>query len=397
MKQFADIQELLRTMQRGASLLEDMFKKRKTVSIRYDDALVALNDDENRLNALIDYGVVVKVGDRLELADDYLNFFEKVLVSNEDIDVASVRQYIDNLKKNVNLYLQVETEQRKPQYLREVKHIFRSINMAAQRNAVDLRRNVNITYKQEPDFGAKRVLLRDFDNKRSQIIALVKQTLNFIDEQTVFFKSAPDVELQLIVKEVRQGLNESVHELIDIGNQIVDYLNRIEYQSRQVKIIRQLKNLKDLFLLEACTNIRDVMQGENAVWMERRPKYSTWVSLDFLFNDDAALPIIERVRSTSTHKARAREHVAEKIDSSFFNPSQFAMRVFRHQELFNAFCAQGTDLFNFVWNYPFKTETTREERLVLFLQLASQYQQQVRFTGETRTLDNLEYPIILSK
>ena len=36
----------------------------------------------------------------------------------------------------------------------------------------------------------------------------------------------------------------------------------------------------------------------------------------------------------------------------------------------------------------------RELRLVLFLQMASQYPEQMRYTGETKTIDNIEYPVI---
>ena len=63
--------------------------------------------------------------------------------------------------------------------------------------------------------------------------------------------------------------------------------------------------------------------------------------------------------------------------------------------------AQSVDLFTFVWNYPFQTETTEEERLVLFLQLASQYDRDERFELQEDTIvvgnHTIQYPIIYPK
>ena len=68
-----------------------MFLKRKTVAIKYDDALETLDGDENKLKHLINFGVIVQTGDFLELDDTYQRFFEEVLAVNEDINIASVQ------------------------------------------------------------------------------------------------------------------------------------------------------------------------------------------------------------------------------------------------------------------------------------------------------------------
>ena len=76
------------------------------------------------------------------------------------------------------------------------------------------------------------------------------------------------------------------------------------------------------------------------------------------------------------------------------NEEQETQHAFNHQEIINGFIAQGDDLFAYVWNYNFEHETDAEMRLVLFLQLASQYDNDLRFTTETNILNNIEYPII---
>ena len=56
--------------------------------------------------------------------------------------------------------------------------------------------------------------------------------------------------------------------------------------------------------------------------------------------------------------------------------------------------AQSGDLFYYIWNYSFTEELDQELRLVLFLQMASQYPEQMNYTAETKTIDNIEYPVI---
>lgn len=47
MPTYNSIKELIRGLQQGAKLLNDMFIKRKTVSVRYNEAVETLDGDEN--------------------------------------------------------------------------------------------------------------------------------------------------------------------------------------------------------------------------------------------------------------------------------------------------------------------------------------------------------------
>ena len=397
MATFHSIKELARGLQQGARLLNDMFLKRKTVALRYDEALETLDGDENKLRHLIDFGVVVRSGDFVELDDMYQRFFEEVLAVNEDINIASVQTYISKLKLGMDSYLASENPGRKVQFLREVRHSFKSIEKATRRNVVDLKRNVDDTYKQEPDFKIKELRLRDFDEKAKLIGELIRQTEKVIDEQAIFFANATDIGMKQTLAEVREGLHESAHGLIAITAQIIDYLNRIEYQSLLVKKVRQLKYLKDQFMIEEHTNVREVMSRTDDVWMEKQPKYMTKVSLDFLRNDDGALDILRDVRRRLSKKTMLKSRLAGRIDECYLADGRETNRAFDHREIMNAFLARGADLFRFVWEYRFAEEIDGEARLVLFLQLASQYDEELRYTSEVQTINHIEYPIIYPK
>ena len=138
MATFRSIKELTRALQQGTKLLSNMFLRRKTVAVKYDDALETLDGDENRLKHLITYGVVVQSGDALELDDAYQRFFEEVLAVNEDINISSVKMYIDKLNLGINSYLAAENNTRRESFLREIRHTFKSIDNATRRNGQQL-------------------------------------------------------------------------------------------------------------------------------------------------------------------------------------------------------------------------------------------------------------------
>ena len=401
METFRDLRELIRWLGRGQTLLADMFSKRKTIAIRYDDAVETLDGNEQILQYLIRHGVIIQNAESLELDDAYQTFFENVLDINEDINVASVEQYVKTLKLNIDSWLATDSDKRKAQFMRAIRHTFRNIDLVTRKNVIDLKRNIDITFKQEPDFKVKKLRLNDFDEKRQQIVSLISETNKIIEQQTIFFKTAMDVDLMMTVNEVRMGLRETTHGLIAIGAQIIDYLNRIDYQSRIVRKIRQLKYMRDQQMLADSTDIEQVLGAVNDVWMEPRNRYRTFVSLDFLRNEDGAIDILQYVRRRLSKKTIIRSRLAGKIDDNYLHTAIDVQHMFNHRELINSFLAQSVDLFTFIWNYPFQTEATEEERLVLFLQLASQYDRDERFERQTETVvvgnRTILYPIIYPK
>lgn len=394
MASFKSVKELTRGLQQGAKLLNDMFLKRKTVAVKYDDAVETLDGDEKKLDQLLKFGIVLQTGDTLELDDAYMRFFEEVLSANEYINIASVQAYISKLRLDIESYLVAENSSRRDKIAKDIRYTFRRIGNTTRNNVKDLKHKVDDTYKQEPNFKIKELCLKDFDEQAKHISELIRQTEKVIEEQSIFFASAMDISMRQTVSEVKEGLHESAHGLIAISAQIIDYLNRIEYQSRLVKKVRQLKYLKDQFLIEEGTDVRQMMAQTDDVWMEKLPKYITRVSLDFLRNDDAALEILGNIRSRLTKKATIKSRLAPSIDAQYLSEQTETTRMFNHQEIMNGFTAQSSDLFTYVWNYEFENSTDNESRLVLFLQLASQYNERLNYTSETKRMSNVEYPII---
>lgn len=396
---FHSIDELIKTLDREKVLLKEMFAKRHSLQFRYDYALEMTEYKEERIRYLIENGVIRDTGDCLEMEDVYQKFFEDVLEVNEEINVSSVRDYISVLNENIDYYLKENNESRKYKYLKEVRRCLKTIALATVRNVLDLKRNMDNTYKNEPNYEIKKSKLKRLSEKLKNISQLITESERVIDtDQPVFFSMAMDVQMKIVVNDVRLQLNESYHNLLEIERQIIQYLNMIDYQNRIFEKVKKLKYLKDQFRWEEATDIRQVIATRNAVWMEPQPKYYIKLSIDNLRTSDEALQCISILsEKLKKKKGRRLDSLAEPIPDDYLKGNRQKLEAVNLQEIYNAFSASSTHLFAFVMNYHYDKKQSREDKLVYFCQIASQYVDKLKFTGNYAESDGVEYPMILPR
>lgn len=398
MSTFRSIEELVKSLDREKELLKEMFAKRKSLSFRYDYALEMTEYKEERIRYLIDYGVIRDTGDFLEMEDIYLKFFEDVLEVNEEINVSFVQDYLTRLNENIDYYLKENNEQRKYNYQREVKRCLKNIALTTVRNVMDLKRNMDNTYKNEPNYKIKKTKLVRLDEKRNNIALLIRKSEELIDYgQPTFFRVAMDVQMRNVVSDVKLQLNDSYHNLIEIQKQIIHYLNLIDYQNRILEKVKKLKYLKDQFLLEEYTDIRQIVAQKNPVWMEPQVGYRIKLSIDHLRTSDEAFQILKKLAMRQKNSVRGKNQLAEAIPEGYLDGQSQILDAVNLQEVHNAFIASGTHLFYFVMNYRYRKDVTRNEKLIFFCQLASQYADQLHFTDSYETVGEVEYPLIYAK
>ena len=406
MSTFRSIDELVKSLDREKELLKEMFAKRKSLSFRYEYALEMTEYKEERIRYLIDYGILRDTGDFLEMEDIYLKFFEDVLEVNEEINVSYMHDYLSRLNENIDYWLKENNEKRKYNYYREVQRCLKNIALTTVRNVLDLKRNMDNTYKNEPNYQIKKAKLERLSEKLNNISLLITECEALIDnKQQVFFRSAMDVQMRNTVSDVKLQLNDSYHNLLEIHRQIVHYLNMIDYQSRILEKVRKLKYLKDQFLLEESTDIRKVLSKTNPVWIEPQTNYRIKLSLENLRTSDEAMQAIRKLASKHKEKKVRLSNVAAAIPEQFLSGGSERLDAVDLQEVYNEFCASGEQLFRFIMNSNGSEkfgvgaiqEATDEERLVYFCQLVSQYADELNITDKYERWGDIEYPVIRVK
>lgn len=395
MNTFRNIDDLIRCLEREKKLLHELFIKRDALSFRYDYALEITDYKAERIRYLIENEVIRESGDYLEMEDIYVQFFEEVLQINEEINISSVNDYISHLKDNITYWVSSSTEKDKIKYYNEVRRALKRIALTTEKNVIDLKRNIDRTYKNEPDYKIKKKKLENLDMKRMGISSLIDNAERVIDTEETFFTVAMDNQLKSLVNDVKLQMNDSYHNLIEIERQIINYLNLIERQSLILEKARRLKYLRDQLILEDKTNISSVASSLNPVMFE--PEIRTLnrrLSLEKMQDDDDLLDIILKVRKELKTRTSLRSRLAEEIPDSYFADESRVSDSVNLKTIFNAFSAAGHNLFKFVYDYEYHNNVADNDKVIYFCQIASLFSQNLELTGTYETLGDIEYPIV---
>lgn len=395
---FDNIKELLNTLKREEALISELFAKRKQLNFQYGFALALLDDDANRLQQLLEHGIVRQNGEQLALDNIYLDFFEQVFAINETLNIAYIDENIQTIQDNIIYYFNETRDTRKNDYLSMIKRTFRNIGLTTLNNVIRLRRQIEETFKGESNYKNKQLKLEKFDDKRRVIDALLDKTLAVIDdEETTFFHLALDEELDAIILQVKLIGRECKHNLIEIERQIIDYLNQIKLQGELVEKIRKIKHLKDHLRLQAETDFDHVVANRNAVIFEPLVRDKLHLALDSLYNDDEVIELIRQHADKRQNRPQFKTPIAEPIADDELQTDIEQTPVINKKILKNQFLASSDNLFHFVVHYPFSHVVDFSERVTLFCQLASQYERELHFTEDYQSQQGVEFAMVYAR
>ena len=398
MNTFSNIKEVLLALKREEELLTEMFKRRKTTNYRYEYALELVDDNDARLQYLIDRSVIRQNGSTLEIDDLYLQFFEQVLEANEEINTSYINENLEKVKQNIEYYFNEQNEQRKYEYLRTIKNTLRKIGIITLRNVVDLKRNIDNTFKNEPNYKNKKAKLINLDNKRKDITKLIEQTEQLVTHDNItFFKTATDEELSRIIVQLKLQLHKCTHNLIEIQRQIIDFLNQIKHQSGIIEKLRKVKYLKDQFILESSTDIKQVLVKNNAVVFEPNPSYPLKLSLEYLQTDEEAFVSIKKIAERKKIGEKLKQPIAERISDEYLETQIVEEIQINLEEVKNGFVAGSNNLFDFVMNFNFSKMISFEERVTIYCQMVSLYDTSFEITEQVDERNDVEFAMIYPK
>ncbi len=395
MSYIVSLKELINSLTQAKDLLVEMFEKRKSFLYKYDDAAEVLSED--KIEILISKHILRRNGPYIEIDDQYQQFFEQILEVNEEINTSYINENIQQVKQHISFYLQENNEHRRYTYLKQIKASLRKIGRITLRNVIDLNRNIENAFKTEPNYSIKIAKLEAFDEKRRAIYLLIEQTDRLAsDEEIIFFSTALDEELKQVVTQLRGQLTESRHNLIETQKQIIEYLNQVKHQSRIQEKIKQVKYLKDQFELKAKTNITALLQQSNEVLFESRPAYALKLSLDYLQSDEGN-DTVKRVAAKHHLSKRPSMLVAESIASKDLLPQTEEEIYIDLEEIKRGFAASSHHLHNYIMQYKYPRAVSYEEKITIFCQMVSMYEQELNIKEVFQTDEQVEYALVTAK
>lgn len=393
---FRTIEELTKTLSREQRLLGEMFEKRKLMKFPLGLALDLVGSNEARLRKLLDYGVLVRSGNTVEIESDYLNFFEEVLNVNEEISVLSVQECINTLKEYIGYFLQEANANRRAGYQDSVRQLLKKTGFRTLRNVVDLKRNMDNAYKQEPNYVIKKKKLQNLDEKSHSIRAMIRECEKLMDNEHAFFIMANDPHMAKTCSDVKHDFVEAYHALMEIDRQIIVYINQIDLQNKLYKKIRKLKYLQDQLLIKTDTNLVQVLEERNPLWMESRQYSKTRLSLEMLRENDQIVQMLRRIAERNGIRKTARTE-ADSLTLEELQEHVLQLKEVDPAEVWNAFLASSYHLFEFILRYDYKSQRGIEDHVALFCQLVILHPDECKMTGKYANYQDIEYPIIYAK
>lgn len=393
---FRTIEELTKTLSREQRLLGEMFEKRKLMKFPLGLALDLVGSNEARLRKLLDYGVLVRNGNTVEIESDYLNFFEEVLNVNEEISVLSVQECINTLKEYIGYFLQEANANRRDGYQDSVRQLLKKTGFRTLRNVVDLKRNMDNAYKQEPNYVIKKKKLQNLDEKSHSIRAMIRECEKLMDNEHAFFIMANDPHMAKTCSDVKHDFVEAYHALMEIDRQIIVYINQIDLQNKLYKKIRKLKYLQDQLLIKTDTNLVQVLEERNPLWMESRQYSKTRLSLEMLRENDQIVQMLRRIAERNGIRKTARTE-ADPLTLEELQEHVLQLKEVDPAEVWNAFLASSYHLFEFILRYDYKSQRGIEDHVALFCQLVILHPDECKMTGKYANYQDIEYPIIYAK
>jgi len=395
MPYISSLKELINTLSWAKDLLVEMFEKRRSFAYKYDHAIELLPED--KIEILISKHILRRNGAYLEIDDQYQQFFEQILEVNEEINTSYINENILQVKQQVNFYLQENNEHRRSTYLKQIKAALRKIGRTTLRNVIDLNRNIENVFKTEPNYSIKIAKLEAFDEKRRVIYLLIEHTDKLVtDDELTFFTTALDEELKQVVTMLRAQLTESRHNLIETQKQIIEYLNQVKQQSSIQEKIKQVKYLKDQFELKAKTNLTLLLRDKNDVVFETRPTFPLKLSLDYLHTDEGRVQI-EKVFAKLKSGSKKTMQVADLLASKDMLPETEDEIFIDLEELKRNFSASGRHLHNFIMEYKYPRPVSYEEKITIFCQMVSIYEQDLVINEKYQQDEKVEYAMVNNK
>ena len=189
---------------------------------------------------------------------------------------------------------------------------------------------------------------------------------------------------------------EAYHALMEIDRQIIFYINQIDQQNQLYKKIRKLKYLQDQLLIKTDTNLVQVLEERNPLWMESRQYNKVRLSLEMLREDERVVMLLRRIAERNGTRKTIRTEAGPLTEEDLQEHIQQLKEV-DAAEVWNAFLASSYDLFEFILRYDYKENRSIEDYAALFCQLVILHPDECRMTGEYAIYQDIEYPIIYAE
>lgn len=395
MAKFTKLETLLSELYTHRKLFSSLFDKRMS-DISEELILEHVDNKPDKLARLEAYQLLSRQHTSIGLDSRLQDFFEEFLEVDDSIHISVIEESISYIKENIAYLLKEKRANKKDEYLRKIKNKLKIISRICRQNVKTLRSLIDNAYKLETNYELKRDKLNNIRLKRDNLDKAVRSVEYLLDDD-IIFRTLADDQLLYIVHGLKLNIQDCTHNLIEIQQQIIEYLNQVEVRVQIVNKVFRLKMLKDMFLLREKTNFYQLMNDNTDIVILKQYLYRSKLSLDEMRDNPLLHNLIFKVRKRMKNLKLAQQNMAGNIPIEALEQNEKVENIINLLGLKNIFRTKNQDLFSFVMQHNFDIEVSEKERIALYCKLASLYDEELDFTSEQACYKDLEYAIIKPK
>lgn len=296
------------------------------------------------------------VSNEYRLDDRVERFIEEMLGAAEVAHADWLTALLDDLRKEIDGHRKLAETSKGDAFLQSIVRLLRTCDSRAQRHLEDIKSSADFDYRAGADYEVKLLKLQ-WHLERAHSYGRAIAELDNLLKTHAFFQQQGRIDILTLRTRLIRRCDQIGDALIDIYQQIEQYLNRVMRDHERARKLIHLRGLIERHEHLPATNIEEVAATADGPWF-RESRWRTLLAPSVI---DERPELFARVMARAgladatsrDRRVEIQEHPAEEVPP-----------VIDWQEVFESFRGQTDDLFVFLRRVKVEGRLLTEEETI---------------------------------
>lgn len=291
-----------------------------------------------------------RLDDRIE------RFIEEMLGAAEVAHADWLSALLDDLRRVIDGHRKLAEASKGDAFFRSIIRLLRTCDSRAQRHLEDIKSAADFDYRTGADYEVKLLKLQ-WHLERAHSYGRAIAELDDLLKNNAFFQQQGKIEILSLRTRLIRRCDQVGDALIDIYQQIEQYLNRVMRDHERARKLIRLRGLIERHEHLPATNIEEIATAADGPWF-RESRWRTLLAPSVI---DERPELFARVLARAgLADATSRDRRVEIQE----HPVEEMPPVIDWQDVFESFCGQTDDLFVFLRRIKVEGRQLTEEEVI---------------------------------
>lgn len=389
--------ELLTILYKNKNLIEELFEKRDRDIYLHD--LSSDADLTDKIDYLVNVGILSMNEEPFMLNDTLTLFLENMLETNRRVEIRVIDEELEYLQEKISDYKNKALIHKQKEYLRAIKRTLLRINKTVKQSFKVISERLTLEYTTQTNNSEKIIELNRYREKIEKLIVAEKEIDRVIIRELAFFENAHHQEVLHLFYLLAQTLRELRVSLVELQQIVIEYINKAQRKRAFLEKVLRLQGMIKNQEIKERTDIELLIQEDRykKLFIDKAKSFKTQLSLDVL---DYYSDVFEaRVKNSIDASLLSEKAIkkAPKVDENVLDAMVEYSNEVDQYALQRAFKGTSLDLFTFLDNKRYKSGLTLEEKLLIYAQMITLFEQEYEYTEHYKMYENYRVLDIYNK